>query len=255
MNNKEITINTIQTKDSSNIISAEIKDDTETLIAAHNSSRDAHKNTIGKLEERTQALSSIINEIEDNIVLPSEIPAKLSDLENDLNFVSEETLISALEKRNMVTLPQLNEKIEENTNEIKDLIDINSNQLTNKIETLKNELSNSCSPETISNLTRLSSSITGLVLTKTQERFTMPADGEIYFQALSYNAPAWVRLSNTTNTDLFRQGNISVAGNYGTITLQVAKGDIIEASYINCTPKVFAFIYNRATAPKESEET
>lgn len=253
MTNKEIAVNNVEIKNDENTFKVEIKNEPETLIAAHNSNPEAHKNLIGKLIEKTQILSNIVNEIEDNIVLPSEIPTKLSNLENDMGFVSEETLIAALEKRNMVTLPQLNEKIEENKNELQNIININSNMVTNQIETLKNEFSEKIDPIKISSLVQQSTKYMVLKTTATLQSFTMPADGRLYIQGKSTVGGAWVRLARKTNTDVFTQGNIPLSGNYGTTSFFVKKDEIIEVSYYGCGQIILVFFYNNAWAQKTDE--
>ena len=53
-------------------------------------------------------LNSTIYELEDNMEAMSDIPSKLSELQNDTNFVSEQTLINAINIRGLINEEQLN---------------------------------------------------------------------------------------------------------------------------------------------------
>ncbi len=91
-----------------NTISVELTNKNEFLLAAHNSNKDAHQNIVQEIMEKINMLNSTIYELKDNMEAMSDIPSKLSELQNDTNFVSEQTLINAINTRGLINEEQLN---------------------------------------------------------------------------------------------------------------------------------------------------
>lgn len=91
-----------------NTISVELTNKNEFLLAAHNSNKDAHQNIVQEIMGKINMLNSTIYELEDNMEAMSDIPSKLSELQNDTNFVSEQTLINAINIRGLINEEQLN---------------------------------------------------------------------------------------------------------------------------------------------------
>ena len=67
-----------------------------------------NKNIVQEIMEKINMLNSTIYELKDNMEAMSDIPSKLSELQNDTNFVSEQTLINAINTRGLINEEQLN---------------------------------------------------------------------------------------------------------------------------------------------------
>ena len=102
-----------------NTISVELTNKNEFLLAAHNSNKDAHQNIVQEIMGKINMLNSTIYELEDNMEAMSDIPSKLSELQNDTNFVSEQTLINAINIRGLINEEQLNKIVKHLKNLLK----------------------------------------------------------------------------------------------------------------------------------------
>lgn len=252
MNNENIEIKSIEIKENNNnAISVEITDNTEYLIAAHNASNEAHNSIVQELEGKINALNGTINELEDTMVSTSNLPQKLSDLTNDTNFVSESTLIQALETRGLINNTTLDEK--ETT--INNLITEKSNTLNTKIENLDQRVANLTDPEAITTMCMPSQSSILFVSSFMTGKFyfTMPANGVLGVGGhANVNGAALV----VTRVDAVTEqiAAVDTKDNIASIELLVNKGEVVMVHAETFTLSHVKFSYLNGVVPEDDEE-
>ncbi len=249
--NNDIEIKSIETKETNNLISVEIKDETEFLIAAHNTDMEAHNTLIKETEAKINALNGTINEIEDNMVSISNLPKKLSDLENDTNFVSEETLINAIETRGLINNTTLNET----EAKINNLITTGDNALNTKIENLKTNVANATDPSFITSLCMPSNEQIILIPSPTtgEYYFTMPADGVLHARGRA-RTEVGILIVTRTATDTQRMLTVTPKDHPGSFELLVNKDEVMKVWTQNFTIDIVKFSYLNGTVPETEEE-
>jgi len=235
-------------------IYVEIDNSFEVLLNAHNSSPEAHGNLLGTLLEKTDALTGAVSELEENMVLSTNIPTKLSQFENDINLVSEETLIQALEKRQIVNLTTLEGKLSKSEETLQNAIDTNNNTLTTKIINLENNLASAANPAAICSYAVPGAKSISLALPSDQQTITMPADGLLWInmRCLTSNAGSvilWRESSGSGPTLRTTGTNTHVA-----TEILVAKGENVTVWLSGAVAEEFKFIYLKGNTPTETEE-
>ncbi len=247
-----IEIKSIEIKDgcNNNAIFVEIKNDAEYLIAAHNASKEAHHGIVQELEGKINALNGTINEIEDNMVSNSNLPQKLSELENDMNFVSESTLIQAIETRGLINNTTLNEK-EANIN---NLITTNTNTLNTKIENLKQKVIDLTDPEIITTMCMPSEKQVIYIssFTTGEFNFVMPANGVL---AVGGRAKSDVGMMTATRVSANTEQAVTVypKDHIGSFEMLVNKNETVRIWTQNFYISHVKFSYLNGVAPKDEE--
>jgi len=95
-----------------NEISIKLTNENEYLIAAHNLDKTAHGNVFKEINNKINLLQSSLYELEDNVSFTPEIPSKLSSFQNDIDFVTKETMLNALKIRGFVNGEELNNAVQ-----------------------------------------------------------------------------------------------------------------------------------------------
>ncbi len=233
-------------------IQVKINDLPEVLLAAHNSNPNAHKNLLGKLIEKTEALTIAVDELQDNLVLADDVPTKISELENDLNFVSEESLVEALEKRQIVNLETLKENLDNRDSVIQNNITLNVNTLSSRIEEIETNIAFATDPETISSYSMPSDKYIALTAGASGASYTMPANGMIYCLVKCNATNAWFNVKRSL-TGSRHQIPIGVVNSHAAVEMPVSKGEIIEITYTSSTIATLGFLYLNGNAPKDED--
>lgn len=250
---KDIEITSIEIKEeiSSNAINVEIINEPEVLIAAHNANPTAHNALIEKVEGKIAALNGTINELEENMALSINLPTKISDLENDIPFVSEQTLISAIETRGLINNTTLAQK----ETEIKNLIDINNNIYNTKFENITTKIKDATNPILITNYCVPSTKRIALITAHTSQALTltMPANGIFHCIGQATGANGLFVLTRL-DVAMDQTALIASSGHYGTLEILVRKGEKIKISPTRCTIHDITFYYLGGNAPKDNEE-
>ncbi len=234
-------------------INVQIKYLPEVLLAAHNSNPEAHKNLLGELINKTEVLTAAVDELQDNLVLASDVPTKTSDLENDSGFVSEESLVEALEIRQIVNLDTLNQSLNNRDSIIQNNITLNTNTLSSRIDEIETNMAFATDPETLSGYSMPSGKYIALTAGTSGASYTMPANGMIYCLVKCNATNAWFNVKRSL-TGSRHQIPIGVVNSHAAVEMPVSKGEIIEITYTSSTIATLGFLYLNGSAPKDENE-
>lgn len=182
-----------------NMFEAKITNTEEAYIEAHNISTEAHANLIKPLEEAFETLKSI----EENMVKSEDIPTKISELENDSNYVSEESLVNSLELRELVNKETLEKKLEDLNEELTTSVSNLDVKVTNNWTNFNTNKANidadNFSQDGRENLTKLSipNWAANSVEISHNTIFTAPYDGFVSGWTYSSGGPSYIYIYNS----------------------------------------------------------
>lgn len=256
-NTNDIKLQNINTKNDKNTFTVNIKNSNEIMLEAHNTNKEAHKNILNEIINKTEALMSTINELEENIVLPSDIPTKISNLENDLNFVSETTMADALEKRQVVNLGTLNEKITQTTSEIQAAI----NERITEINTRLDEMgggqtgSGALDTETISSQGLISLTAIIPISPTNGLEYVAPANGVIVGDFTGSATNSYLTITRNDSASYYpgQSCYMYTKGYTQKIEMYVNKNETIQMDWENGKFEYVGFHYLNGSAPKDEQ--
>lgn len=252
MNNNDIKVEEIKAGNTPNeTISVEIKDEAGLLIEAHNSSSLSHKNIFDSMKEKMDGLFSSVNELKENVPKKSDMPKKVSDLQNDLGFMNEENLSNAVRIMGLINGETFQNEVNNIKNEVQNNLQMSSNTIFNEINGVEAKIPDY---KTIVNISTRSEKLIFLTPPANEGTITVPENGILYWEGVSANYGWFSAIDASNDIARFRMNHIYPEQTLGN-EFQVKKGDIIKFMYGEFRFDFLIFFYMNGNKPQgESEE-
>lgn len=232
-------------------ISVEIKDEAKLLIEAHDASPLAHKGILDSIKDKVDEVVSSVQDLEENMASISDMPKKVSDLENDLGFMNEERLASAVEIMGLVNGSQFESKINEVKTELQNNTIMSSNAILAEVHNVESKIPDA---DAIMNCMSKSTKYINMTPPNDGGTVTMPANGILYVMGTnSSSSNGWFYIvdaeKNHSRIDINYIHPTQTRG----MEIPVRKGEVIQINYGLFIPKLVMFCYLKGSLPKEEE--